>query len=104
MFMARKSTLESTKSVSDLYAPVSGTVLARNDSVETAPESINADPYGAGWLADVTVTDSSHISVIVPAHVVGTVDVKVRNWDTQEGTKANAFTYVHGAAHHMVGI
>jgi glycine cleavage system H protein len=51
--------VESTKSVSDIYAPVSGTVSARNNGVETAPETINSDPYGAGWLAEVTVADSA---------------------------------------------
>lgn len=50
--------VESTKSVSEIYAPVAGTVAARNDSVETAPETINSDPYGAGWLVDVTVDDA----------------------------------------------
>lgn len=51
--------IESTKSVSDIYAPVSGTVAARNDSVETAPETLNSDPYGNGWIADVTVADAN---------------------------------------------
>ena len=54
--------VESTKSVSDIYAPVSGTVAGRNDGVETAPETINGDPYGAGWLVDVTVPDA-HVAV-----------------------------------------
>ena len=47
--------LESTKSVSDLYAPVGGTVTAANDQLSDAPERINADPYGAGWLVDISV-------------------------------------------------
>ena len=47
--------VESTKSVSDIYAPVSGKVVARNDDLLDTPESINADPYGAGWLLDVEV-------------------------------------------------
>ncbi len=47
--------VESTKSVSDIYAPVSGKVVARNDELLDTPESINADPYGAGWLLDVEV-------------------------------------------------
>ena len=51
--------VESTKSVSDIYAPVSGTVAARNDAVETAPETLNTDPYGKGWLVDVTVADAN---------------------------------------------
>ncbi len=42
--------VESTKSVSEIYAPVAGTIVARNDAVETAPETVNADPYEAGWL------------------------------------------------------
>jgi glycine cleavage system H protein len=45
--------LESTKSVSDLYAPVSGTVVARNDELDSAPERINTDPYGAGWMFEI---------------------------------------------------
>lgn len=51
--------VESTKSVSEIYAPVSGTVAARNDAAETAPETLNSDPYGAGWLVDVTVSDAA---------------------------------------------
>ena len=42
--------LESTKSVSDLYAPVSGTVAARNEALDGSPELVNTDPYGEGWL------------------------------------------------------
>ncbi len=51
--------VESTKSVSDIYAPVSGVVAARNDAVETAPETLNTDPYAKGWLVDVTVADAN---------------------------------------------
>lgn len=54
--------VESTKSVSDIYAPVSGTVSQRNNGVETAPEIINSDPYGAGWIAEVTVADANAIT------------------------------------------
>ena len=48
--------VESTKSVSDIYAPVSGTVVATNDSLSNAPASINSDPYGAGWLLKIEVS------------------------------------------------
>lgn len=51
--------VESTKSVSEIYAPVSGTVAAANSVVESAPETLNTDPYGNGWLADVTVADAN---------------------------------------------
>lgn len=51
--------VESTKSVSDIFAPVSGVVSAANEAVETSPETLNSDPYGNGWIADVTVADSA---------------------------------------------
>ncbi len=47
--------VESTKSVSDVYAPVSGVVSARNEALDTAPELINSDPYGEGWMFEVIV-------------------------------------------------
>ena len=47
--------VESTKSVSDIYAPVTGTIIATNDSLSNSPETINSDPYGAGWLAKIEV-------------------------------------------------
>jgi glycine cleavage system H protein len=47
--------VESTKSVSDVYAPVAGVVAAVNQTLDGAPETINADPYGAGWLVDISV-------------------------------------------------
>jgi glycine cleavage system H protein len=48
--------VESTKSVSDIFAPVSGTVVGRNDAAETSPETLNSDPYGSGWIAEVRVS------------------------------------------------
>ena len=48
--------VESTKSVSDIYAPISGTVTAVNEALTDAPETINADPYGAGWLVEIAVS------------------------------------------------
>jgi glycine cleavage system H protein len=45
--------VESTKSVSDVYSPVSGKVLEKNAEVEQAPELVNSDPYGAGWLVSI---------------------------------------------------
>ncbi|MGD9956934.1 MAG: glycine cleavage system protein H, partial [Candidatus Nanopelagicales bacterium] len=59
--------VESTKSVSDIYAPVSGTVVARNDAVETSPETINSDPYGAGWLAEVQVAEGTDLDGLLDA-------------------------------------
>ncbi|HSE69800.1 MAG TPA: glycine cleavage system protein GcvH [Nocardioidaceae bacterium] len=51
--------LESTKSVSDVYAPLSGKVVARNESLDATPELVNSDPYGEGWLFEVVPTDPS---------------------------------------------
>lgn len=53
--------LESTKSVSDVYAPVSGEVVARNDSLDATPELVNNDPYGGGWLFEVVPSDPSQL-------------------------------------------
>lgn len=50
--------VESTKSVSDLYAPVTGTVVARNDALDAAPELVNSDPYGEGWMLTISVEGS----------------------------------------------
>jgi glycine cleavage system H protein len=48
--------IESTKSVSDLYAPVSGAVTASNDALDASPELVNSDPYGEGWLFEVRLS------------------------------------------------
>jgi len=48
--------VESTKSVSEIFSPVTGTVVAINESLEANPEVLNGDPYGAGWLAEIEVT------------------------------------------------
>jgi glycine cleavage system H protein len=48
--------VESTKSVSDVYAPIAGVVSAVNDALADAPETINTDPYGDGWLVEISVT------------------------------------------------
>jgi len=49
--------VESTKSVSEIFAPVTGTVVAINDQLANAPELINSDPYGAGWLIEIEVPE-----------------------------------------------
>jgi glycine cleavage system H protein len=59
--------LESTKSVSDIYAPVSGTVVARNDALDATPEVVNNDPYGDGWLFEVVPDDSSAVDGLLDA-------------------------------------
>ncbi len=59
--------LESTKSVSDIYAPMSGEVVARNDALEATPELVNNDPYGGGWLIDLIPADAVAIDELMDA-------------------------------------
>ena len=51
--------IESTKSVSELFSPVSGKVVAVNSNLDSAPETLNSDPYGAGWIAEIEVSSPS---------------------------------------------
>ncbi len=51
--------VESTKSVSEIFAPVTGKVIAINDALSNSPELINSDPYNAGWLVEIEVTDTA---------------------------------------------
>jgi glycine cleavage system H protein len=51
--------IESTKSVSELFSPVTGTVVAVNENLDSAPETLNSDPYGAGWIAEIEVSSPS---------------------------------------------
>lgn len=65
--------VESTKSVSDLYAPVSGTVTARNDALDGQPDLINSDPYGAGWLIEIDSTEESDLAALLDSAAYGTL-------------------------------
>lgn len=53
--------VESTKSVSDVYAPVSGTVTAVNHALDNTPELVNSDPYGDGWFTEIEMSESSEL-------------------------------------------
>lgn len=59
--------VESTKSVSDVYAPVSGVVVAVNETLADAPETLNSDPYGAGWLCEIEVDDVTQVAALLDA-------------------------------------
>ena len=63
----RFGTIESVKSVSDLYAPVSGRVTAVNTGLKDSPEQVNAEPYGAGWMIDLEPTEKSEIDELMSA-------------------------------------
>ncbi len=59
--------LESTKSVSDVYAPVTGEIVARNDALDATPELVNNDPYGGGWLFELVPSDASAVGGLMDA-------------------------------------
>jgi glycine cleavage system H protein len=59
--------IESTKSVSEVYAPVSGKVVETNASLDDAPEQLNTDPYGAGWIFVVELADPEQVSGLLDA-------------------------------------
>ena len=60
-------TVEAVKTVSDLFMPISGEVIEFNENLETNPEKINEDPYGAGWIIKIKVSDSSEIDALLSA-------------------------------------
>ncbi|MCR1780962.1 glycine cleavage system protein GcvH [Nocardioides carbamazepini] len=59
--------LESTKSVSDVYAPVAGEVVAVNEALDATPELVNNDPYGAGWLFEIVPADAGALDGLLDA-------------------------------------
>ena len=59
--------VESTKSVSEIYAPVAGEVLAVNSLLADAPEQLNADPYGDGWICEIAPSDASAVDALLDA-------------------------------------
>ncbi len=59
--------VESTKSVSEIYAPVAGSVLEVNAELEASPELVNSDPYGAGWIAVLTPDDPAAVAALLDA-------------------------------------
>lgn len=61
------SEVESTKSVSDVYAPVSGTIVEANDALADAPQKLNEDPYGDAWIAVIELSDASELDQLLDA-------------------------------------
>ena len=60
-------TVEAVKTVSDLFLPLSGEIIAFNDGLESTPESVNSDPYGDGWMVKMTVTDVAAFDTLLDA-------------------------------------
>ncbi len=61
------SEVESTKSVSDIYAPVSGKVTAVNDALGNTPELVNSDPYGEGWICEIEMSNDAELGDLLDA-------------------------------------
>jgi glycine cleavage system H protein len=59
--------VESTKSVSEIYAPVAGTVVAVNEALPDSPERINEDPYGEGWICELDLADGTTVEALLDA-------------------------------------
>ena len=59
--------VESTKSVSDIYAPVGGTVVAINDALNESPQLLNDDPFGEGWICEIEINDAADLGGLLDA-------------------------------------
>ena len=59
--------VESTKSVSDVYSPLSGEVTAVNEALDATPEAVNTDPYGEGWMFEIKVSEASEVEELIDA-------------------------------------
>lgn len=60
-------TVEAVKTVSDLFLPLSGTVTEFNSALDTAPEAVNQDPYGAGWMVKMTIANQDDVAELLDA-------------------------------------
>jgi glycine cleavage system H protein len=58
-------TVEAVKTVSDLFLPLTGEIIAFNDALEDAPESVNADPYGKGWMIKIKISDATEVASLL---------------------------------------
>jgi glycine cleavage system H protein len=65
--------IESTKSVSDIFAPLTGAVTARNEKLDAQPELINSDPYGDGWIIEIELSDADEVAELLDAAAYSTL-------------------------------
>lgn len=64
-------TVEAVKTVSDLFSPISGTVLEINDKLDGSPELVNSDPYGDGWMIKMSIANSAELDALLTAETYG---------------------------------
>ena len=79
--------VESTKSVSDLYAPISGTVTAVNEALDTTPELVNSDPYGEGWIYEVRPSNPADVDALMDAATLASRGIDRQLGDVAAGGK-----------------
>jgi glycine cleavage system H protein len=60
-------TIEAVKAVADLFSPISGEIIGINEALQDAPETVNKDPYGAGWMVKFKISDSAELSELMDA-------------------------------------
>jgi glycine cleavage system H protein len=60
-------TIEAVKTVSDLYMPITGTILSMNEALEADPQLVNTDPYGAGWMVEIELADEGELAGLLSA-------------------------------------
>ncbi|HOP04313.1 MAG TPA: glycine cleavage system protein GcvH [Tenuifilaceae bacterium] len=66
-------TIEAVKTVSDMFMPVSGEIIAVNESLADAPETVNKDPYGEGWMVKIKITDPSQLEELLTPEQYGEI-------------------------------
>ncbi|MCR5888494.1 glycine cleavage system protein GcvH [Hymenobacter sp. J193] len=64
-------TVEAVKTVSDLFSPISGTVLEINDKLDSSPELVNSDPYGDGWMVKISISNPAELEALLSAEAYG---------------------------------
>jgi len=64
-------TVEAVKTVSDLFSPITGTVLEVNSHLDGSPESVNADPYGDGWMIKISIANAAELDELLTAEAYG---------------------------------
>ena len=64
-------TVEAVKTVSDLFSPITGTVLEINDKLDGSPELVNSDPYGDGWMIKMSISDTAQLDALLTAETYG---------------------------------
>ena len=94
-------TIEAVKAVADLYAPLSGSIVAVNSALENSPELVNQSPYGDGWMVKINISDKSEIDKLMNADVIPKRLAVLRDGLFQIGENIRAVIFSHGHLDHI---